>query len=61
MHIYLNSVEQVKEQVLRKPKERPILKMPKIDSIEDLIDCNIDDFILEGYDPHPPIRAEMAV
>ena len=60
-HIYLNSVEQVKEQVLRKPKERPILKMPKIDSIEDLIDCNIDDFILEGYDPHPPIRAEMAV
>ena len=35
--------------------------MPKIDSIEDLIDCNIDDFILEGYDPHPPIRAEMAV
>ena len=33
--------------------------MPKIDSIEDLIDCNIDDFILEGCDPHPPIRAEM--
>ena len=60
-HIYLNSVEQVREQVSRKPKERPILIMPKIDSIEDLIDCNIDDFILEGYDPHPPIRAEMAV
>ena len=60
-HIYLNSVKQVKEQISRKPKEHPSLKMPKIDNIENLIDCDINDFVLEGYDPHPPIRAEMAV
>ena len=60
-HIYKNSIEQVKEQVSRKPRTLPKLVIPKLDTIDDLIKCSIDDFILEGYDPHPPIKAKMAV
>ena len=60
-HIYKNSIEQVKEQISRKPKPLPNLKMPKINSLEDIKKYNIDDFILENYDPHPPIKAKMAV
>ena len=60
-HIYKNSIEQVKEQVSRKPRTLPKLVIPKLDNIDDLIKCSIDDFILEGYDPHPPIKAKMAV
>jgi thymidylate synthase len=35
--------------------------MPKLNSLDDLKQCVIDDFILDGYDPHPPIKAKMAV
>ena len=60
-HIYKNSIEQVKEQLTRKPKELPKLVMPKIKTLEDLSSLSLDDFILEGYDPHPPITAKMAI
>ncbi len=60
-HIYKNSIEQVKEQISRKPKELPKLKIPNLDSLEDLNNYKIEDFILIGYDPHPPIKARMAV
>ena len=32
-----------------------------VNTIDDLKTCSVDDFILEGYDPHPPIKAKMAV
>ena len=60
-HIYKNSIDQVKEQISREPKQLPNLKIPKIDSLEDIKEYSVDDFILENYDPHPPIKAEMAV
>ena len=60
-HIYKNSLEQVKEQISRTPKILPKLVIPKLDSIDDLKTCSVSDFILEGYDPHPPIKAKMAV
>ena len=60
-HIYLNSVEQVKEQIKRSPRPLPKLKFPDINNLEDLKGLNLDDFILEGYDPHPAIKAKMAV
>ena len=60
-HIYKNSIEQVKEQLTRKPKELPKLVMPKIKSLKDLSSLSLDDFVLEGYDPHPPITAKMAI
>ena len=60
-HIYKNSIEQVKEQLSRKPKASPKLKLPNLSSINDLNNCTIDDFILVDYDPHPSIKAKMAI
>lgn len=60
-HIYLNSVEQVKEQISRKPFNPPKLILPKLNSLEDLSSYSIDDYKLEGYEHHPAIKAKMAV
>jgi len=60
-HIYMNCIEQVKEQIARAPKTLPQLKMPNIKLIDDLNSLSLNDFVLDGYDPHPAITAEMAV
>ena len=60
-HIYMNCVEQVNEQISREPKKLPKLKMPNIKSIDELNSLSLDDFVLDGYNPHPAITAEMAV
>ena len=60
-HIYLNSVDQVKEQIKRDPRPLPKLTFPEINSLGDLKSLNLDDFILDGYDPHPAIKAKMAI
>ena len=60
-HIYLNSVDQVKEQIKRTPRALPQLKFPDINNLEDLKNLSLDDFVLEGYDPHPAIKAKMAI
>ena len=49
------------KRVKRTSKRIPKLIFPSLESINDLKRCNINDFVLEGYDPHPPIKAEMAV
>ena len=60
-HIYSNSIEQVKEQLSREPLPLPKLKMPNIRSIDEIKDLSIEDFKLEGYEHHPPIKAKMAI
>ena len=60
-HIYHNSIEQVKEQLNRKPKKLPKLIMPNLDSIEAINDYSVDDFVLEGYESHPALKAPMAI
>ena len=60
-HIYNNSIEQVKEQLKRVPKKLPRLIMPNLDSIDALNDCSVDDFVLEGYESHPALKAQMAI
>ena len=60
-HIYKNSINQVKEQLTREPKKLPKLIMPSINSIDDLQNLSVDDFILDGYDSHPAIKAPMAI
>jgi len=59
VHLYLNHIDQADEQLSRTPRPRPQLMVnPEVNS---LFDFAYEDFELIGYDPHPAIRAEVAV
>lgn len=60
-HIYHNHIMPVQQQLYRSPKLLPALKMPKFTSLEELLQTSTSDFELEGYFPHGPITAPMAV
>ena len=60
-HIYLNAIEQVKEQISRKPLKLPELVMPRIYSIDNIAELRGSEFKLQGYEHHPPLKAKMAV
>ncbi|TFG54109.1 MAG: thymidylate synthase [Gemmatimonadales bacterium] len=58
-HVYRNHLAAVDLQLSREPRRRPTLRLsPNLASIDDFA---YDDVTLEGYEPHPPIRAEVAV
>ncbi|MBI2622093.1 thymidylate synthase, partial [Candidatus Microgenomates bacterium] len=59
VHIYSNHFAQVKEQLKRKP--RPFPKMKINSKIKDIDDFKFEDFTIIGYNPHPPIKAEVTV
>lgn len=59
VHLYSNHFEQVREQLTRQPRLLPKLHINP--HVTDLFAFSIDDFTLEGYDPHPPIKAPIAV
>ena len=59
VHLYLNHLDQADEQLSRLPRALPRMEMnPEVRS---LFDFAYQDFKLVGYDPHPAIRAEVAV
>ena len=58
-HLYSNHLEQARLQLTREPRPLPIVKLnPEISAIDDF---RYEDIALSDYDPHPRIRAEVAV
>ena len=58
-HIYRNHFDQVRLQLTREPRALPVMKLNP--AVDDLFGFRYEDFTLEGYDPHPHIKGEVAV
>lgn len=58
-HIYSNHIDQVKEQLTRVPKALPILTLNL--EKQSIFDFELEDIKIDGYDPHPSIKAPIAV
>ena len=66
-HLYLNHIEQAKEQINRTPYDLPKLVIEQFDEnnhyigdMDDISEYNIEQFKLEGYQSHPPIKAPLS-
>ena len=59
VHIYENHIEQFKEQIKRRPRSFPTVKM--VGNLKSLKDFTPNKVILDKYDPYPPIKAELTV
>ncbi|WP_438824221.1 thymidylate synthase [Bacillus sp. JJ1562] len=58
-HIYTNHIEQVNLQLSREPRQFPTLKLNP--AVKSVFDFEMDDIEIVGYEPHPTIKAPVAV
>jgi thymidylate synthase len=58
-HLYLNHLDQAREQLSREPRPLPVMRLDP--TVTDLFAFRYEHFTLEGYDPHPAIKAPIAV
>jgi thymidylate synthase len=58
-HLYLNHIEQARLQLSRAPRALPSMRLNP--AVKDIFGFRYEDFALEGYEPHPHIKAEVAV
>jgi thymidylate synthase len=58
-HLYLNHLDQAREQLARTPRALPVMKLNP--AVQDVLRFRYEDFTLENYDPHPAIKAPVAV
>jgi len=59
VHLYQNHLEQARLQLSREPRTLPAMKLNP--AVRDIFSFGFEDFELENYDPHPPIKAPVAV
>ena len=59
VHLYSNHLEQAKLQLSREPRELPSMQLKS--EVDDIFAFRFEDFQLEDYDPHPHIKAPVAV
>jgi thymidylate synthase len=58
-HLYANHLDQAHEQLARAPRAMPVMRLNP--TVTDVLNFKFDDFTLEQYDPHPAIKAPIAV
>ena len=58
-HLYLNHLDQAREQLKREPRSLPVMQLNR--DISEILDFSYEDFTLENYDPYPAIKAPVAV
>ena len=58
-HLYLNHLEQAKAQLAREPRSLPTMHLNP--AVKDIFGFRFEDFAVDGYDPHPHLKAPVAV
>jgi len=58
-HLYRNHLDQARLQLSREPRKLPVMRLNP--EVKDILAFGLDDFVLEGYDPHPHIKGDVSV